>query len=847
MQDTSSLYKSIMAGIHRFEVKLDIAGTEYGMSELVALKTNVAAFSDDGPQLGLAVAQEISVDVYADSADIPRMAELKPYYRVINDRSQSEWIQKGVFYLDTRERSSSGVMHLTGFDNMLKAEVVYPGSSLSWPATDIDVVREIAGFMNVTIDARTTAIITSGYEVQLAPQMTMREMLQYIAAMYGGSFIFSDTGELLLVCVWDLDDSDPYTITKRGTSQSTRPAFPPCTGVRFIVSQSATEQTEVFSGDETGYVYEIECPFATQEIADSLLNKMRGMVYRPYSAEKVAADPALEIGDTVSLGTRIVTDSGNLIPYPLYSSSSQSLLFNIELNYGIDGSIAITGSVPAENSEFAYSITTNDLTLRTPSKKITVIVEAPTDFPSTNGGGHPNFAAVVKTSSGTTASYQLSLTTTKNAKKYFYATISRSENIESLHINFIFGGVEARTYNGTIKIMVNPGSDLVPWQPPVGATAEQFSGIYSFDLAFNSACRPTFAAPGELEIDHEYTMDRVSSRSFKRMKREVYSEIKLLDDEIDLTVKKGEVCAQISLEPDDITISGNRIQITSTNWSITKDGVMTAKSGQIGGWTIDSNNLSWSDINNRKAVLSGTDGSLSVSLGELSGVDVGTFRNTVQQRIYAGLRFYGYDAQTITKTEAARILAGNTNFGNLYTAVAIPSNGRIIIYSNLDYSLGSTDDVVLEIMPSSTDRLVEVYGGCYIRGSLFVGGDLGVSGEKNRIVRTKNYGQRNMAAYETAAPYFGDIGQGTTEKNGECIVPIEAIFSETVDLDTEYQVFLQKEGPGDIWVQEKARDHFTVKGTPGLKFAWELKAKQIDHGGKRLEEYKPKEEPEAHE
>lgn len=839
MQDTSSLYKSIFSGIHRFEVKVNIAGTDYGMDTLVSLKTNVAAFSDNGPKLGLAVANEISVDVYADSADIPRMARMQVYYRVANDSRSSEWIGKGTFFIDTREQEHNGLLHLTGFDSMLKAEALYPSSTLEWPATDVDVIREITGYMGVGIDARTTALMTSGYKVQLAPQMTMREMLQYIAAMYGGSFVIADDNCLLLVCPWNLDDSNPYDIVKRGTSQTMRPEFPACTGVRFIVDQTATEQTEVFSGDETGYVYEIECPFATQEIADSLLSKMREMVYRPYSAEKVAADPALEIGDTVSLGTRIVTDSGNLIPYPLYSSSSQSLLFNIELNYGIDGSIAITGSVPAENSEFAYSITTNDLTLRTPSKKITVIVEAPTDFPSTNGGGHPNFAAVVKTSSGTTASYQLSLTTTKNAKKYFYATISRSENIESLHINFIFGGVEARTYNGTIKIMVNPGSDLVPWQPPVGATAEQFSGIYSFDLAFNSACRPTLAAPGELEIDHEYTMDRVSSRSFKRMKREVYSEIKLLDDEINLTVKKGQVCAQISLEPDDITISGNRIQITSTNWSITKDGVMTAKSGSIGGWDILPSKLEKKEDN------SGITLDPTNKYFDMHSSTNGVHIDEDEVRWYHAAN--GEEDYDIAKM-AARLISG----GEL-------ANLEMTMYNQCGFYI-KDEGGTQYISVSSEYNSVTINQECAFSGDIFqsahqtarlwdvvVNGSLDTRGSKNRVIDTKHYGMRRLGAYETAAPYFGDIGQGTTDKNGECIVPIEAIFSETVDLDTEYQVFLQKEGPGDIWVQEKARDHFTVKGTPGLKFAWELKAKQIDHGGKRLEEYKPKEEPEAHE
>ena len=47
-------------------------------------------------------------------------------------------------------------------------------------------------------------------------------------------------------------------------------------------------------------------------------------------------------------------------------------------------------------------------------------------------------------------------------------------------------------------------------------------------------------------------------------------------------------------------------------------------------------------------------------------------------------------------------------------------------------------------------------------------------------------------------------------------------------------MFLQKEGEGDIWVEEKNEQYFTVKGTPDLKFAWEIKARQKDYESERL-------------
>ena len=84
-------------------------------------------------------------------------------------------------------------------------------------------------------------------------------------------------------------------------------------------------------------------------------------------------------------------------------------------------------------------------------------------------------------------------------------------------------------------------------------------------------------------------------------------------------------------------------------------------------------------------------------------------------------------------------------------------------------------------------------------------------------------------------PLFGDVGEGILDDSGKCIIMLDDIFSETITTSIEYQVFLQEEGRGDIWVQEKNKNYFEVNGTAGLKFAWEIKAKQIEYEYDRLE------------
>lgn len=120
---------------------------------------------------------------------------------------------------------------------------------------------------------------------------------------------------------------------------------------------------------------------------------------------------------------------------------------------------------------------------------------------------------------------------------------------------------------------------------------------------------------------------------------------------------------------------------------------------------------------------------------------------------------------------------------------------------------------------------------------LQVSGGLSVSGTKNRLVNTDHYGKRLLNAYETAVPYFGDIGTGEILGDGECFVEIDPIFAETVSLE-DYVVFLQAEGDGKCYIAEKYADGFIVAGTPGLKFAYEIKAKQKGFENIRLDEYK---------
>lgn len=173
------------------------------------------------------------------------------------------------------------------------------------------------------------------------------------------------------------------------------------------------------------------------------------------------------------------------------------------------------------------------------------------------------------------------------------------------------------------------------------------------------------------------------------------------------------------------------------------------------------------------------------------------------------------------------------------------------------FSIGWAEDLqgwsdAMSPVKSYTFSISENSTGCLsirINGSNYINDYVDISpreikttGTKNRVVPTENYSNRLQYCYETASPMFGDIGEGITDENGECIVEIGDIFTETVTTRIEYQVFLQKEGQGDLWIEKKEENYFIVHGTPNLKFAWELKAKQKDYEYVNLEEDVDREE-----
>ncbi len=236
----------------------------------------------------------------------------------------------------------------------------------------------------------------------------------------------------------------------------------------------------------------------------------------------------------------------------------------------------------------------------------------------------------------------------------------------------------------------------------------------------------------------------------------------------------------------------------------TFSGKVTAETGKIGGFTIDKTNL---HTGNRTTI------------------------NSVGAGAYLGNN--GFSCSD-GKNKLANL---NTGYLWIRTTAARSSANGIYMERYGASSRGYISAELIALEDTADELITEDYFRVNKSG-------LSVRGSKNRIAKTNNYQDRLLYCYEMGSPFFGDIGTATIGADGKCFVDIDDIFSETVIPEMEYYVFLQKEGEGDLYVSQKTETYFEVSGTPGLRFSWELKARQSGYGYERLNNYLPAEEQE---
>lgn len=281
-------------------------------------------------------------------------------------------------------------------------------------------------------------------------------------------------------------------------------------------------------------------------------------------------------------------------------------------------------------------------------------------------------------------------------------------------------------------------------------------------------------------------------------------------------VGEDEVISLISQSADAIRLLARTLTWTSDNSSLTEAGFLTVIGGQIGGWTLQDNEL--------------FAGSATGNYMKLNPTLLETRSSDAHSYLYTRIRNGGFSHAAQNKNSDT--IQTTTVYGPAYDYSGDVASGSVACYKEWSLMRNAGGTLVHRFCggDSYKDNAAFWYGlPVYMKSSLKV------AGTKSREAETEDYGSRLLYCYETASPMFGDVGEGVIGEDGKAYIAIDPIFSETVNL-SQYQVFLQKYGEGEAYVSERNPSYFVVSGTAGLSFGWELKAKQKDYEQQRLDE-----------
>ena len=763
----------------------------------------------------------------------------------------TESLSYGKFYLNEAKYNGS-IITLTFYDSIYKFDQPYSKSSLSYPATLRQIVQDACSVCGVTLG--TVTFDQDDFVVQERPDdssITFRQVLQWVGqiACY---YFYADSQGRLSMKWYDLsafedadniflEDSDGnfvldaqedkiFTFVENGAiypgttmphhnlasfvSLNTGLDDVVITGIKVIQEvdgESGGKEEISYQYGNDGYVLTVSKNKLIQgdsgnTIASLLGTKIIGMRFRTFSASGLS-DPTIEAGDPVVLIDR----KGN---------SYQSYITNNVFQPGAYQSTSLGAETPARKSATRYSQmsqvyvdyrkeiekerTDREKALEELGERIndssglfTTIEEQPDGSKKYFLHNKPILSESDIVWSMTAEAWGVSTDggKTQNAGMTVDGdTIVRILTAVGVNADWIKTGALRIEKNG--QVMLN--ADIDTGEVRINAT--------SFSLSDGTTLSSI------LEDSKEYTDDKISDidPSKNLTQSEIFNILTNNGQTQGIYLSGGKIYINASYISSG-NLTANRIKggTLTLGGSGNTNGILkilNSRGAQIGLWNNSGISASNAEVDGYFSASDGTR-KISVSGGEIS-------------------LYY-------KNKQCAAINPSRYNSDDNQLGLDIQSIGKY-----LTLTLGDIIHLTIGKVVYDGDGFTYTntwYGANLFRGRIKLINSFSCTGTKSRVVKTKNYGNRLQYCYEMASPYFGDIGTSITDEFGESYISIDDIFSETASCNVEYQVFLQKEGMGDIWVEKKELTYFLVKGTPNLKFSWEIKVKQKDFEYERLD------------
>lgn len=750
--------------------------------------------------------------------------------------TELEKFKIGTYTVDDTNYNGATI-RLSLLDNMEQFDRPYSSSTLAYPATLDVIVRDACSKCGILLDTYNFPHKT--YEITTRPNdesITYREVLSWCATVAGCFAKCNPDGKLelkwfdqaSLEALADIIDGGVFNPWNVGTVYSgglfnpwnvgtayDGGEFSDESGVHYITalykqdiaiddvvitgvsipvkdeSDNAQQSIITYSTGTSGYVVELsENPFITKSNAQTIINwlgtQLIGLRFRKLDVS-IASDPSIESGDV-----GIVIDRKQNV-YP-------TLITRTNFSVGATQTVVCGASSPSRNSSTRFSSTTKSYVearkLLKQEKSERELAEADIRQQLANGSGL-HYTEVEDTS-----------VTPSTTIYYLHDKTNLADS--DIRIKFSTGGI-AVTSNGK---SANPD-----WYGLTPSGNMILNLLATTGILFDWAKGGTLTLGGDNNVNGVLQILNSSGVEIGVLNKDGASLIGSLtmrerithSTSAYLNTKVGEFRAFRIGQTSDNAFYGlylaNTGDLDSGRETSTSLGIATAY--YWGGFNDSSVRI----VSSKNIeIVPNSAGSTFISSGYLILDDQGF--QLLEWGTQSGIMYRNNSGSPYLQLKGP----------NASSTVRLESG---LIYTTFDITVSNSPQIKIQGFNSSVE----------------CAGSLSVSGTKSRNVKTKDYSDRLLYCYETASPMFGDIGEGIIGTDGKCYVSIDPIFVQTVNLN-QYQVFLQKYDYGECYVAERHPSYFIVLGTEGLRFGWEIKAKQSDFDQFRLEKNEAKIIPE---
>ena len=314
MRERSENWKSITSdGRFKMQVKAIIGETEY--TSITAPNIEQSAVTDS-IKIGNCVTGSLKFSVMTEDV-IPKGAKVVIQARVTKDETTfSEWKEFGTFYISKRQ-ADNGLISFECYDSMVKASQPYirDNDTLNWPKTQQACAEEIAERIGVELDSRTAIGTGDEYKVTYPQDLTMLQVLSFIAVCNGGNWIITPENKLRLIKMisspsGSFEDLSSTTNATNGKAVNVPVVTDKITTGKYETISKVTlirdDNVGYTAGDDTGTELKISGnPYVNQSICNNLYEALNGAIYSPFTATNAIFDPCAELGDWIFIGEQV--------------------------------------------------------------------------------------------------------------------------------------------------------------------------------------------------------------------------------------------------------------------------------------------------------------------------------------------------------------------------------------------------------------------------------------------------------------------------------------------------------------------------------------------------------------